>query len=53
MHNTSLLMQILQSLGHLQDDMPRQIFAEVGETNDLVEELATRAELEDDVVVLS
>ena len=53
MHYSSLLMQILQSLRHLQDNMPRQLFAEVGESDDLVKELTARAELEDDVVVLS
>jgi hypothetical protein len=33
--------------------MPRKIFAKVRETDNLMEELATRAELENDVVVLS
>ena len=33
--------------------MSTEIFAEVGQPNDLVEELATRAEFQNDVVVLA
>lgn len=53
MHNTSFLMQILQSLRNLQNYMPRKVFTEICKTDDLVEELATGAQLQDDVVVLS
>ncbi len=53
MHNTGFLMQVLQRSRNLNDDVPREILAEIGKTNDLVEELTTRAKLKDDIVVLS
>ena len=52
MHNTSFFVQIFQRLRHLHDDMPGQLLAEVRETDDLVEELAARAELQHDIVIL-
>lgn len=52
MHNTFLLMQILQRLGHLRYDVTREVFAEVGEPHDLVEQFATWCKLQYDVVVL-
>lgn len=45
-------MQVLEGLGDLDDDVARKVLAEVGELHDLVEELATGGQLEDDVVVL-
>ena len=33
--------------------MTAQVFAEVGQSNDLMEELAPRAKLKDDVVILA
>lgn len=52
MDDSCLFVKILQRLGNLGNDMPRKIFTEVGKTHDLMEQLATRAELKDDVVVL-
>lgn len=52
MHHASDLVEIFQSLGHLYDDVPRQVLAEVSEADDLVEELAAWRKLENDVVVL-
>lgn len=52
MHDTCLLVQILQRLGDLDNDVSREVLAEVGQANDLVEELATRTKFEDQVVVL-
>jgi hypothetical protein len=37
----------------LDNDVSREILAEVGQPDDLVEELAARAQLENDIVVLS
>ena len=45
-------MQVLKSLSNLGDDMSREVFAEVGEADDLMKEFSTRGQLEDDVVVL-
>lgn len=52
MHDASDLVEVLQGPGDLDDDVPRQVLAEVGEPDDLVEQLAARCQLEDDVVVL-
>lgn len=52
MHNAGCLMQIFNRFGNLKNDMPTEIFAKVGQSHDLVEELAAGAELEDDVVIL-
>lgn len=53
MHHPSIFMQILQGLGNLDYDMATQVFAEVCQSDDLVEELASRAKLKNDIVVLS
>ena len=53
MYCASLLMQIFQSFGDLDDDMTRQLLAEVREAHNLVEQLASGGEFEDDVVVLA
>ena len=52
MYNSSLLVQIIKCLCHLHDDVPREIFAKVSQTDDLVEEFAARTQLQDDEVVL-
>jgi hypothetical protein len=52
MNNAFLFMQILQSLGNLGDNVPREMFAKVGEANDLMEELSTRGQLKNDVIIL-
>ena len=46
-------MQILQGRRNLKNNVSRKVFAKIGKTHDLVEELAAGAELEDDVVVLT
>lgn len=40
MHDPALLMQVPDALRHLQDDVPRQVLAEVRQLHDLVEQLA-------------
>ena len=52
MHDTSFFVEILQSLGNLRNDMSRKILAEVGQTDNLMKQLATWAEFKHDVVVL-
>ena len=52
MNNASLLVQILKRIRHLHDHVSAQVFAKVRQANDLVEELASRAQLEDEEVVL-
>jgi hypothetical protein len=46
-------MQVFNGFGYLLNDVSAQILAEVGQSHDLVEELASGAELQNDVVVLS
>src|SRR3546814_732288 len=41
MDDTLFLMQVLEGLGHLDDDMSRQLLAKVCQADDLVEQLAT------------
>lgn len=53
MHNARLLMQVFQCNSNLCDDVARKVFTKVREANNLVEKLATRAELKNDIVVLS
>ena len=45
-------MQIFKRFGYLHDDVPREVFAEVCETYDLVEQFAARAQLQHDKIVL-
>lgn len=40
MHDTLLLVQVPDALRHLEDDVARELLGEVGELDDLVEELA-------------
>ena len=49
---SSLLMQILEGFGDLDDDMAGQILAKVRQAHNLVEQLSSWSKLEDDVVVL-
>lgn len=51
MNNALVFVQILERLGNLDNDVSRQLFAKVGEANNLVEQLATRSKLENNVVV--
>ena len=53
MHNTSFFMQISQGFCNLDDYMSTKVFGEICQTHNLMEKLATRGKLEDDVVVLS
>lgn len=52
MDNALLLVQVLQRPSHSDDDMARQLLAEVGQSYDLVEQLATGGQLQHNVVVL-
>jgi hypothetical protein len=45
-------MEVFYRLGDLYDDMTSQILAEVGQTHDLMEQLAAGTQLQDDVVKL-
>jgi hypothetical protein len=51
-NNTLFLVQVQQGVSDLLDDMSRQILAEVGESDDLMEELSAGGQLQNDVVVL-
>ena len=53
MDNSSVLMQIFECFGDLHDDMSTQILAKVRQSDNLVEELSTRAKLKDDEIVLA
>ena len=53
MDNTSLFMQISQCFCNLNDHMPTEVFGKVCQTHNLVEQLASRGKLKNDVVVLS
>jgi hypothetical protein len=53
MHNTSLFVKIQECLGDLCDDVPGQVFAEICQSDNLVEEFTARTQLEDNVIVLS
>ena len=53
MYNSFVLMQVFQRVGDLNDDMSAEIFAEVSQADNLMEKLAARAELQNDVVVLA
>ena len=46
-------MEVLDGLGDLGDDMATEILGEVGQADDLMEQLATGAQFEDDVVSLT
>ena len=52
MHNTGLLMSVQKCVCHLFDDVSGKVLAEVRKADNLVEEFATWAEFEDDVVIL-
>ncbi len=53
MHHAFVLVQVFHSIRDLRNDMSTEILAEVGQPDDLMEELAARAELQDNVVVLT
>lgn len=53
MHHSFVLVQIFHSFRNLGNDVATEILAEVGQPDDLMEELAARAELQDNVVVLT
>lgn len=53
MHHAFVLVQVFHSFCHLRYYMPTEVLAEVGQPDNLMEELAAGAELEDDVVVLT
>jgi hypothetical protein len=52
-NHTLLLVQVEQGLGDLNDDVAAQIFAKVGQADDLMEKFTPWAQLKDDKVVLS
>lgn len=47
MHDTSFLMQVTDGIGDLQNDMPREVFAEVREFDNLVKQFATLHDCEE------
>jgi hypothetical protein len=50
--DTRFLVQVLQRLGHLDDGVAGQVLGEVRQTDDLVEQFASGAQLKHNVVVL-
>lgn len=52
MDDTTFFMQIQEGFCDLSNDMTTQVFAEIGQTNDLMEQFASRAKLQDNIVVL-
>ena len=46
-------MKVFNGVGDLSNDVTAQIFAEIGQSHDLMEKLAPRAEFQNDVVVLA
>lgn len=53
MNNPGCLMEVLNGFGDLFNDVSAEVLTEVGQSHDLVEELASGAELQDDIVILS
>ena len=53
MHNAPFFVQILERLGHLHNNVPAQLLAEVCETHNLMEELSARTQFQNDEVVLA
>lgn len=52
MDDATFFMQIQQCFCDLSNDMTTQVFAEIGQTNDLMEQFASRAQLKHDIVIL-
>lgn len=53
MNDTRCLVEIFNRIGDLANDVSAEILAKVCQSNDLMEKLASGAELENNVVVLS
>lgn len=53
MHHAFVLVQVFHGFRNLRNDVSTEILAEVGQPDDLMEELAARAKLQDNVVVLT
>ena len=53
MDNTANFMKILQRFGNLNDDVPTQLLTEIRQSYYLMKQLASRAELQDNVVILA
>jgi hypothetical protein len=53
MNDPLVFMEIQQGICNLYNDMPTQIFAEIGQADNLMEQLAARTEFKDNVVVLT
>jgi hypothetical protein len=45
--------KVFNGLGDLSNHVSTEVFAKVGQSDDLVEELASRAKFENDVIVLA
>ena len=52
MHNACFFVQVLQGLGDLDDGVAGQVLGEVRQADNLVEQFASGAQLEHNVVVL-
>lgn len=52
MNDPLFFMQILKRFSYLNDYVPTQVLAKVGQSNYLVEELSARAQFQNDEVVL-
>lgn len=53
MNNPGCLMKVFNGFGDLFNDVSAEVLTEIGQSHDLVEELASGAKLQDDVVILS
>lgn len=51
MYHTRTLMQVFYGLCNLQNDVSAEILTEICQANDLMEQLATRTQLQHDIVI--
>lgn len=52
MNNSRGFVKVLNRIGHLANDMSAEIFAEVRQPHDLMEQFTTRAKFKNNVIVL-
>jgi hypothetical protein len=52
MNNTLLLVEIFESLGHLNNDVSGKLLAEICQADNLVEKFTTGGKLQNDVIIL-
>lgn len=52
MNDSLFFVEVLKCLGHLDDNMTGELLAEVGQANDLMEQLATWSQLQNNKVIV-